>query len=180
MSKPSDSRPPLPAVMVEEAILGIAQRQHGLITRSQLLGAGLTPQAVIRRLHAKRLRILHRGVYQVGPVLPPQAKFLAVVLACGDHATVSHRSAAGVSEILPSPTRGSVPVEVSVRGSHRRRPGIRIYRVLSLPVEEVTQIDGIPLTIPARTLIDLAGVVPMKGSRARGRTGVRQRADDGW
>jgi hypothetical protein len=100
MSKPSDSRPPLPAVMVEEAILGIAQRQHGLITRSQLLGAGLTPQAVIRRLHAKRLRILHRGVYQVGPVLPPQAKFLAVVLACGDHATVSHRSAAGVSEIL--------------------------------------------------------------------------------
>ncbi|NIQ52897.1 MAG: DUF559 domain-containing protein [Gammaproteobacteria bacterium] len=46
-----------------------------------------------------------------------------------------------------------------MRGSERRRPGVRVHRVRALPPDEVTRIDGIPVTNPVRTLLDLAGAV---------------------
>jgi very-short-patch-repair endonuclease len=40
--------------------------------------------------------------------------------------------------------------------SDRRRPGIRIRHLPSLRREEVTRFEGVPITTPARTLLDLA------------------------
>lgn len=67
----------------DDAILAIAARQHGVVTRAQLVAAGLSPQTVERRVRMKRLRPLHRGVYLAGPVMAPWARVLAAVLACG-------------------------------------------------------------------------------------------------
>lgn len=142
----------------EGRIAAITARQHGVVTRAQLVEVGLTPDAIDGRVRSKRLRPLHRGVYVpgslVGPLLPPRAREMAAVLACGPGATVSHGSAASLWSITPERGDG-LPVHVTVPGD-RTRPGIRVHRVRTLAAEETAVLDGIPVTTPARTLLDLA------------------------
>jgi very-short-patch-repair endonuclease len=79
---------------------------------------------------------------------------MAAVLACGDSAVLSYSSAAALWRI--GSELGGV-IEVSVRSHHqRRRPGLRIYRRTSLWPEDHTTRNGIPVTTPIQTLIDLA------------------------
>ena len=81
---------------------------------------------------------------------------MAAVLACGQGAVLSHRSAAAVWRLLPYPAQ-SAPVQITVPGKARaQRPGIRIHRVTCLEPDEVTTRERIPTTTPARTVLDLA------------------------
>jgi very-short-patch-repair endonuclease len=84
---------------------------------------------------------------------------MAAVLACGPEAVLSHWSGGGLWRVYPD--RGSSgPVDVTVPfGTHRARPGVRLHRVRVLPPEEVTHLDGIPVTTLARTILDLASVL---------------------
>ena len=146
--------------VANENVQKIAARQHGVITREQLLAAGLTPGMVARSVRALQLRAIHRGVYQIGPLTPPRAPLMAAVLACGAAAAVSHRSGAGLWEL---PTRKALPaVDVTVWGADHRRPGIHVHRVTTIGPDEVTRRDGIPVTTVARTLLDLAGTTPRR------------------
>jgi very-short-patch-repair endonuclease len=143
---------------VERRIAALARQQHGLVTRAQLLAAGLRPGAVDRRLRGARLRALHRGVYLVGPLALPRTPLMAAVLACGPGALLSHGTAASLWDLVPGRGAGD-PLDVAVPGGDRRRPGIRIHRIGPLAPAERTELDGIPVTTPARTLLDLAGTV---------------------
>lgn len=136
----------------------LAARQHGLVTRAQLLGAGISSRAVDYRIRTRRLQPIQRGVYRLGPIASPVEREMAAVLACGPEAVMSHRSAAAFWGLLP---RGNkAPVHVTVRARHRRRrPGVLVHCSPDLPPEEATKIDRIPVTTPARTVIDLAGTV---------------------
>ncbi len=140
---------------VETRIGDRAARQHGVITRHQLMEAGLSPSAVDRRLASGRYRAIHSGVYLVLPFPLPYTREMAAVLASGPDAAVSHVSAAPHWRM-----RAAVdgPVDVIVRGNRGRRLGIRAHRV-RLPAAEHTAQDGIPLTTPERTLLDLASVL---------------------
>jgi very-short-patch-repair endonuclease len=149
-SLPDQNRPSLDAVAA-----AIATRQHGLVTRRQLRDAGVAFHVIDRRVGSGRLRPVHRGVYQVGPILSKRAREMAAYLACGPSAVISHRSAAGVWTLLPPDPPGA-PVEVSVADGQPRRPGIRVHRIGSFERHEITVVDGIPITTPARTLLDLA------------------------
>lgn len=143
----------------EDRVTQLAAAQHGVVTRDQLFGAGLTRDAVDHRVCTGRLRVLHRGVYLVGPLEAAHTKEMAAVLASGPDSMVSHASAAVLWELLPSGGRAA-PVHVTVRGRNRpRRPGIRGHRALDLRSDEVTKIDGIPVTTPGRTLLDLAAML---------------------
>jgi hypothetical protein len=137
----------------------LAARQHGIVTRGQLLGAGASQAVIDRRVHAKRLCVVHHGVYRVGPIASPCAREMAAVLACGPCAAVSHRSAARVRGWRAAAGPADSDVDVIVRHSHGgRRPGIRRHRMALAP-DEVTGLHGIPITTPERTLLDLAGVL---------------------
>lgn len=140
---------------VEDVAARFASRQHGLVTRQQLLGAGVPSKVVERRVTRRRLRPVHRGVYLVGPVVPPRAAEMAACLACGCHAAVSHGSASALWKMTP-PRRPRAPVHVLVVGHARRRPGILVHRTVRRHADEVVRRDGIPVTSPARTLYDLA------------------------
>jgi very-short-patch-repair endonuclease len=143
----------------EDRIAGLAARQRGLVTRAQLLRAGVSPHAVDRRVKTGRLRPVHRGVYLVGPLVVRHARELAAVLACGPHAALSHRSAAALWQLLPDRPE-TEPVDVTLRrGDRGNRPGIRVHRVFSMGPRDVTKLDGIAVTTPARTLLDLAGLL---------------------
>jgi hypothetical protein len=144
----------------------LARRQHGVITRAQLLRFGLTAHAIEHRIATRRLHPAARGVYAVGrPELTQHGRWMAAVLACGPRAVLSHGSAAALWEIGRERSRLS---EISLP-SHvrRRRPGIVIHRRARLDGSEVTTRHGIPVTTPVCTLIDLASYLPRASSRPR-------------
>jgi very-short-patch-repair endonuclease len=145
---------------IEELVAGIAARQHGVVTRAQLLEAGLTGRTIQGRLESGRLRPLHHGVYLAGPLAPPLARELSAVLACGAGARASHRTAAALWEFAPRPHEAH-PVEVKVP-NHRviRRPGIQVYRALEPWTRAPAAARGVPVTDPTETLLDLAAVLP--------------------
>lgn len=132
----------------------IAGRQHGIVSSMQLAGAQITRREIAGALQTGRLHRLHIGVYAVGHVpVTAHARWMAAVLACGPGAVLSHRSAATLWRIREAETNRT---EVSIPpGSGRRRPGIALHRH-ALRAQDVTLRDGIPVTAPERTLIDLA------------------------
>lgn len=144
--------------LVERTIAELASRQHGVVAREQLLAAGIAPGVVDHRLKLGWLHPVHRGVYRVGPVMAPRAEQMAACLACGRSAVVSGRSAAALWQ-MPVDRPSPAAIEISVPKGTRRRPGLRVRRIRSLRPDEITKLDGIPITTPARTLYDLASSV---------------------
>jgi very-short-patch-repair endonuclease len=139
----------------ERRIAALARRQHGVVSRTQLLHADVSSKVIDNRVRAGWLRPIHRGVYLVGPTQSEWAREMAAVLGCGDGSVVSHATAAALWGLLPYPARDR-PVEVTVPiGRVRRRRGIRVHRA-DLEHEEVTKLKRIPVTTPTRTLLDLA------------------------
>jgi len=147
-------------VKADAEAAGIAARQHGVVTFTQLERAGLSSSGVSRRIAAGRLHRVHRGVYAVGHRgLSREGRWIAAVLACGDGAVLSHRSAAELWDLLP-PTHGPIHVTVpATSGGRNNRRGLRIHRS-SLPSSAATVRRGIPVTTPARTIADLKRSVP--------------------
>jgi len=144
---------------VEETLPDLAARQHGVVARRQLLALGLGSAAIGRRADAGRLHPVHAGVYAVGhPVLGMHGRFMAAVLACGRGAALGYASAA-VLWNLQRTSSGPAHVVVPVAGG-RRRPGIRVHRHPGLTAAEITVRHAIPVTTPARTILDLAATVP--------------------
>ncbi len=85
---------------------------------------------------------------------------MAALLACGDDAVLSHRSAAALYEI--GEERNEV-IEVSVRRRQaRQHPGLRLRRRPSLSIHEVGTYDDVPVTSPVQTMIDLATELPLR------------------
>ena len=133
----------------------LAGTQHGVVSRAQLLDLGFSPGALDRAVRDGHLHRMHRGVYAVGlPVRTWRGRLMAAVLAAGPGAVVSHRSAAQLHGLLPG---GQSDVHVSAARDAVTRPGIRGHRSRRLSPEEVTRVDGIPVTSVARTLLDVAG-----------------------
>jgi predicted transcriptional regulator of viral defense system len=144
-------------IHADRAIGALAAEQYGVVSRRQLLAAGLTHAIVRRRVTNGRLIQIHRGVYAVGhDRLTLDGHWLAAVLAAGPGAVLSHREAAALHELRPS-NRTTVDVTVAAQ---RRVAGVRVHRVRALSEDDVTVVDGIPVTSVARTLVDLAAVVP--------------------
>jgi len=160
----------------ERAIAELAGRQRGVVSRIQLLEAGLSPHAIDHRLKSSRLHPLYRGVYLVGHAVPAEgARELAAVLACGPGAALSHRSASGLWRLLP-PMPGDVDVSVSGRRCDSKH-GIRVHRIAALGPRDVRKLGGIPVTAPARTILDLAAVVePRELERALAEAETRRLA----
>jgi Transcriptional regulator, AbiEi antitoxin/Protein of unknown function (DUF559) len=154
----TQSAPPPGDGAADRTIARIAARQHGVISLLQLKALGLTSSGVRRRVAAGRLHRMHRGVYAVGhPRLTVKGRWMAAVLAGGPGAVLSHRDAAALWRIRKS-ARAAIDVTTPRRGG-RSLSGIEVHRTRYLPPEDVTEIDGIPCTTLARTLLDLAEVV---------------------
>jgi predicted transcriptional regulator of viral defense system len=163
----------------------LAAEQHGVVSAPQLLERGLSRTAIDVRLRKGRLHPVHHGVYVVGhPALTLKARFMAAVLACGPGAALGYRSAGAEWECMDWDDDRYL-IEVTIpRSAPLRRPGLRIHRTRRLDPRDVARHDGIPITTPARTLLDLAEILPDKGLRraarraqALHRTNVRQIAD---
>src|SRR3954469_23528963 len=160
-------------VTTVEAVIGrLARSQHGLVTRGQLLDAGLTRNHIEHRLLLGALLCVHRGVYRVGHRAPSvEAHYLAAVFACGDDARLSGRAAAHLLGLL----KGPVPPPEVTAPVQRRVPGVRVRRA-RIDRRDRAMHRGIPVTAVPRTLIDLAADLPLDAlARACHEAGVGYR-----
>lgn len=131
----------------------VAGGQHGVVTTGQLRLAGLTGDQIARQPWLHRV---HHGVYAVGHRPRTwQSRWMAAILAGGPGAVLSHADAAALWRLGPRPP-GAVHVTVGATNGRRPGAGLAIHRSRRLPAEETTRHLGIPVTTPARTLLDLA------------------------
>src|SRR3954453_13706859 len=143
----------------------VAAGQWGVLSLDELFACGLSPSPVLTRVRNGRLHPVHRGVYAVGHAkVPLEGRFLAAVKACGRTAVLSHHSAATLWGFMPWEER---PPEVTVLGTApQAHPGLRVHRTTRLDLDDTTRHHGIPLTTPARTLLDLAATLDPRPLRA--------------
>jgi predicted transcriptional regulator of viral defense system len=137
----------------------LTRRQHGVVTRGQLLELGMSRDAIEHRLATRRLHPLRRGVYAVGrETVGQRGDWMAAVLSCGPDALLSHRSAASLWGIL-RPFPGIFEVVVP-RSNPRRRPGIAVHRrTADGLVRSRRVVEAIPVTDVTTTIVDLATCV---------------------
>lgn len=141
---------------MDAIVAKLAARQHGLITQAQVVGLGGTRGAVRHRVEVGRWALVAPGVYRVAGVPATwKQRALAACLVAGPGAVLSHRSAAvlwGVSGFRPGPLEITVPA-----GRSTRNALARVHR--SSSPREIVRRDGVPVTRPAQTIVDLAAVV---------------------
>ncbi|HEX6742558.1 MAG TPA: type IV toxin-antitoxin system AbiEi family antitoxin domain-containing protein, partial [Solirubrobacteraceae bacterium] len=137
----------------------------GVLSLDELFACGLSRTAIRDRVRNGRLHPIHRGVYAVGHrKVPLEGRFLAAVKACGASAVLSHHSAAALWGFMPWEERYP---EVTVVGTWSlRHPGLRVHRTRSLDRDHRTRHRAVPVTTPARTLLDLAATLDHKPLRA--------------
>jgi very-short-patch-repair endonuclease len=145
----------------DPAVARVAAAQYGVVTRGQLVAAGLGRGAIGHRIKRGRLHRVHRGVYLLGHAVPPPlAREMAAVLAVGDQAVLSHHSAGSLWGLRPAAS-GDLDVTVVGRNAGRRRR-IRLHVVRRLDSREIRRFQRLPVTAPARTLLDLAEVLSLR------------------
>ena len=142
------------ATAVDGHIASLAAKQAGRVARRQLIADGIARRAIARRLEDARLRSTLPGIYAVGPVSTWLSPLWAAYLYGGADSVLSFRSAAILWRI------GSFPkLDVTLAGNRRGTKGLVCHRA-TIPASERTIKHGLPVTTPARTLLDLASILP--------------------
>jgi hypothetical protein len=132
-----------------------------VLSLEELGQCGLNREAVRSRVRTGWLHPLYRAVYAVGhPAVPMQGRLLAAVKSVGKDAVLSHFSAAALWGFLD--WDGRFPEVTVPRTGVAARDNIRVHRTARLEPEDFLRHEGIPVTSPARTLVDLAAVVSEK------------------
>jgi hypothetical protein len=122
------------------------------------MAAGIGPSAIGRRLEAQRYLLLHRAVYLIDSSKADEwTPAMSAVLRYAGNAVASHRVAAAVWGLLDEVPQTA---EVTVVGrSGHRLADVRVHRVSAIDRRDVRWRRDLPVTSPARALLDLAGVV---------------------
>ncbi|HJZ34974.1 MAG TPA: type IV toxin-antitoxin system AbiEi family antitoxin domain-containing protein [Solirubrobacterales bacterium] len=155
----------------------LARAQHGVLTRRDLESLGFSKMAIEHRVATGRLHLISRGVYSVGRRdLSPRGRWMAAVLACGDLAVLSHRSAA---ELWGIGFEEKGRIDLTVTGRREiKRAGLKVRMRPKLPEASVVRRLGIPVTNPVQTLIDIATELkPMRLERAVNQADVHDLVD---
>lgn len=140
-----------------ERIAQIAGVQRGRINRRQLLAACLTPGEIHTLATSGQLRRRRHGVYAVGHEADmPWTAETEALLACGEGAVLSHGSAGALWGLAPPPPPDG-PVFITAPSRHQL-PRVVAHRNALMP-RDIGIREGLPVTSPARTLLDLASVL---------------------
>jgi very-short-patch-repair endonuclease len=144
----------------DRAVAEVAKRQHGMVTRAQLLKLGLGRRAIAVRVERGLLHEVFLGVYVFGTRrITRKGRWMAAVLAAGKGAVLSHRSAARLWRLLP-PAAEVIDV-ICPPDRIVRREGI-VNHSFQLQSDEWMTRDGVAVTSPFRTIFDLAAVTEMR------------------
>jgi very-short-patch-repair endonuclease len=150
---------------VDSRIARLAARQAGTLCRAQALAVGMTDSSIHRRLRSGRWLVLYPGVYLLAGVPPTwHTEIWAALLSAGPMATVTHETSvrlSGSPHVAPRPVTLTVP-----HGMHPRVAGATVHQIDDLRVSQVTTVDGLPVSRPARAVVEVAATL---GRRRLGR-----------
>lgn len=134
----------------------LADVQRGCAHREQLLLAGMRSGAIKRRLKSHRHLLLHRGVYLIDPASADEwTPTMAAVLRFAGDALVSGVSAGALWQLVEAAPE-QPELTVVGRSSHPVT-GVTVHRIAAIDRRDVAWLRGLPVTSPARTIVDLAG-----------------------
>lgn len=135
----------------------MATRQHGVVSRAQLVALGFGKDAIVDDVGRGRLHRLHPAVYAVGHrILGPDGRRMAATLSVR-RSFLAFRSATSLWGMRPY--SGTPELIVRGYGGVPRRDGVVVRRTINLAPEDVTIVRGIPVTTLARTILDACAVV---------------------
>ena len=134
----------------------LARDSHGVVTRSEMLAAGISSAQITWRVRVQSLVCIHRGVFRVGHAAPSlEARYMAAVKACGDRSLLAGRAAAHLLGLLKRPP--SLPEVLTA--SQRRPKGVIAERARRTDLGDRTIWRGIPVITVPRALVDLAATL---------------------
>src|SRR4051794_14037540 len=154
---------------VEERLATLARRSHGVVSRDEMLRAGISQREIGRRVAAGLLIRVYRGIYRVGHAAPSiDASFIAAVKACGEGAVLGGMAAAYLLGLVRKPP----PRPEVFAPTERRVSGIKTRRAR----RKGTKVRGIPVTTVPETLVDIAAALSADAlARACHEAGVKYR-----
>lgn len=137
----------------------VAAPQRGLALRPQLVDAGVSRRTISRRVNSGTWTERVPPVVEL-PGWPDtwERAVLRAVLAAGPGAVASHRTAAYLWGFLDVERPPMIEVLTSRSGRYLDSEAI-LHTTIHLPPEDVTVVEGIPVTARHRTLVDYGGVV---------------------
>ncbi|MEA2403839.1 MAG: hypothetical protein QOE08_486 [Thermoleophilaceae bacterium] len=158
---------------VEQELARIAGSQHGVVTRAQLLSAGISRREIAQRVEIGSLLREHRAVYRVGHRAQSlDSRYMSAVLACGDGALLCGRAAGHLLGLL----KGAPPAPEVLTPTERRVKGVTTHRARANGGNNGRRVRGIPVTTVPRTLVDLASALSVDAlARACHEAGVLHR-----
>ncbi len=138
------------------AIYAIAEDQMGFVTSAQAVAAGVRPMSIIMLERRGRIERVSHGVYRLKeyPVQPLTQYMQATLWPHGRRGVLSHETALALyelSDIDPPKVHITLPVGFRVQ---REVPGYMIVHRQALVAEEITNLEGMPITTPVRTIRD--------------------------
>jgi very-short-patch-repair endonuclease len=137
----------------DSALGELARQQGGHVTRKQMLALGFSKRAIDYRLSIGRLIAVHHGVYAVGHLpTDPIDRGKGALLAGGPLTALGFSAAGAYWSVFKS---WSYPLELVTTGD-RRPAGLRVHRVKNLLRRDIHVVDGLRVTSPARTALDIA------------------------
>jgi very-short-patch-repair endonuclease len=157
---------------VERVVARLAGGAHGVVTRVELLDAGVSKAEIDHRVGTGALIVEFRGVYRAGHRAPSvEARYVAAVKACGEGAVLSGLAAAYLFGLV----KGPAPKPEVTAPTERRVEGVKTRR-RRLESRDTTSWQRIPITTVPRTLIDLSSLLSLDElARAAHEAGVRHR-----
>jgi hypothetical protein len=142
-----------------DVLARLGRAQFGLITRQQALAAGLSTGQIRRRVRSGEWVVIRPTVYAVAGAPPSWCQaVLAVALAAGPDAWASGETAAALWG-FPGASPEAIDV-VTPLGRRVRMDGVREHRSSALFTADLARHRGIPVTTPARTLVDISPHFP--------------------
>jgi len=124
----------------EQILASIGGDEHGVVTRIELIAAGMTPRQIHHRVQRGDLIPRFRGVYRVGHAAPSlDAHYLAAVRACGEQAVLFRRPAAYLFGLI----KGPAPQPEVLTVTERRIAGVVTHRTRLLDRRDIATLRGI-------------------------------------
>lgn len=140
------------------ALIGLAAEQAGVIATDQLGALGFSDALVYHYVRSGRLDRVQRGIYRLAALpLDPQEEYVAAWLWSGRRGLLSHESALALHELSDAlPARIHITLPGRRSDFHRKIPDLYVVHFSDVPERDRTRIGAVPLTRPARTVLDVA------------------------
>lgn len=140
----------------DKALAALAERQFGVFIREQAFSIGFTPAAIKKRLSRGTWTLADHNVYRVSGT--PETWHQRLIAAClAGPAVASHRAA---GRLWDFPGMTGDLVEVTALRHRRRKPNdVTWHESYHLTDRDVARVEGIPVTRPIRTFVDLGAVL---------------------